>query len=126
MWTEMMESEVTVLAGRARQLASAAREFVSFADSEPTLAARAGVEVLALEARGILGNGAAQRAAQGMPESGDVETLVRLEGVVTLAGARMEGLEAAMEAAEGEGGFQRLAGIIGLASGAVGLIKSFV
>lgn len=122
----MMEAEVTALAGRARRLASAAREFVSFAESEPMLAGRAGVEVLALEARGILGAGAAQRAAQGMAEPADVETLVRLDGVVALAGARLESLEAAMEAAEGEGGFQKLAGIIGLASGAVGLIKSFV
>jgi hypothetical protein len=47
-----------------------------------------------------------------------------LEGVLALGAARIGLKVAAMQAAEGQEGMAKLGSIIGLATGAVGLIKS--
>ncbi len=112
------------LAQSATAISAAAREFIAFAEGEPTLAAQAGVEVLALEARGILSGGAHHRLASAGTVAADLEALSRLEGVVALAGARLDALDAAIAADSKGSGIEQLAGFIGLASGAVGLYNA--
>ena len=110
------ETHVAAFAVSAKALSGAALELVAFADGEPALASRAGVEVLALEARGIMSAGAPMRLAAKEAAPGDMEALARLEGIVTLAEARLDALDASLGATESGGGIERLSGFIGIAS----------
>ena len=118
-----MEQDLA-LAQSATAISAAAREFVAFSEGEPALAAQAGVEVLALEARGILSGGAHHRLASTGAGPADLGALSRLEGIVALAGARLDALDAAIARDSQGSGIEQLAGFIGLASGAVGLYNA--
>ena len=102
----------------------AARELVSFADEHPALAARAGVEVLALEARMALQAG---RLSVGRTHALGVRELVafeRLDGIVALASSRMGECVAAIDREMSGQGIESIGRIIGLAGGAIGILKS--
>jgi len=127
--------EAALLGQKALDLGLSGHELAAFAAQDPGLAGECGVEVNALEARTILGSGACSRLAgkcseaarTGRPvqvDAGDLEQLGRLEGVLALGAARINLKIAAMQAAEGQEGMAKLGSIIGLATGAVGLIKS--
>jgi hypothetical protein len=123
--------EAGFLGGYAEGLEMSARELESFSKEDPELAALAGIEVPALEARHILGRGCPARVAaagrgngEAVVSAEDVEAVSRLEGVVTLASSRIGSCLASMEAAESSGGMNQLGGLIGLATGAIGLVKA--
>lgn len=128
-------AHAAALAARSRRLQEAAAELAGFAEREPELAALSGIEVAALEARSILSGGAAGRvclsgadcAARGVPLSAsraDLDALSRLEGLVVLSDARIGMRLAAMDAAERRGHLDGVGTVIGVASGAIGLIKA--
>ena len=129
-------SEAAMLAGKAAALEGAARELCSFVDQDPGLAGECGVEINAVEARTLLMAGAPSRVAsrgQLAGQSGqkltvtteDLEQLSRLEGVLSLAASRVALKGAALDAAEGQDGMAKLGSVIGIATGAVGLVRSF-
>jgi hypothetical protein len=109
---------------RLEGVVQGASELVAFADAEPQLAGRAGVEVLALEAKMVLQGGSLSKLRQRGLGSRDWATLERLEGIVALASSRMGECVSSMDAeARGEA-VNSLSQIIGLAGGAIGIIKS--
>jgi hypothetical protein len=129
-------SEAVGLAEKAAALDGAARELCQFVDSDPSLAGQCGVEVNAVEVRTLLMAGAASRIFQRGTEAGrlgkrmevsteDLEQLSRLEGVISLSASRIALKSAALEAADGQDGMAKLGSIIGLTTGAVGLVRSF-
>lgn len=100
---------------------ASARELVAFYQREPELAARAGVETLALEAKMLLA--VPSRGLSGP----DLGTAQRLEGLVTLASGRIETCMASMDRAVSLSGSDedpigRLAGVIGVANGVLSLL----
>ena len=124
------------LAARIPGLAAAAREFSLFGEVDPDLARECGVEIGCLEARTLLSGGAPNRIAAeaaeaarlGRPaalEAEDLEAVSRLEAVVALGSARIALKQAALEAEASQEGLAKFGGLMGLATGAVGLIKSF-
>lgn len=129
---------VRTLAERTRRVQMAGRELAMFGDAEPVLASQCGVELSALEARGILAGGAPERvaslaeraAAAGRPVAvaqGDWEQLLRLEGVLSMAASRIELRRKALEAETSVPSFvQTLAPMLGgiVVDRAIGLIKS--
>jgi hypothetical protein len=127
--------EAAFLGVRAAHIQEGARELALFGETEPVLSSECGVELPAFEARTILSGGAPQRIALAAQESAqtgrtlsvaqdDLESLSRLEGVVALGSSRARVHLAAVEAAEQQSGLNKLGGFIGLASGAIGLVKS--
>lgn len=123
------------LAEKAAYVQMAGKELALFGEAEPWLAAQCGVEIGALEARTLLSGGAATRvgrlageaAASGSPvvlAAEDLEALSRLEGVLALSSSRIGQAIAIMDSRERSSGFDNLGSVIGLATGAVGLIKS--
>lgn len=129
-------SEAVQLAEKAAALDNAARELCQFVDSDPSLAGQCGVEVNAVEVRTLLMAGAPSRIFHKGAEAGrlgkrmdvstaDLEQLSRLEGVISLAASRIALKNAALEAADGQEGLAKLGSIIGLTTGAVGLVRSF-
>jgi hypothetical protein len=127
--------EARVLSEVVLRVEKGAWELSRFEDTEPGLAGECGIEVGALEARTILSGGSLGRlkeAARSVMETGrpvvvrreDLETLSRLEGVLSLADARISVKVAAISAGESQEGMLKLGSIIGLATGAVGLWKS--
>lgn len=134
--TSFGPQDAAILAGKAEGLRLAAQEISAFQESSPQLAAQAGVEVCALEARTILAGGAVDRivmAGTKAAESGrplsmngpDLDALTRLEGVVMVSEARIGSSLGTLEHAEAGGGMETLAGWVGLAGGVVGLVKTF-
>lgn len=125
------------LAEKAAFVQMAGRELAHFGESEPWLAAQVGVEIGALEARTILAGGSAVRVGQEAEEAAmsgravvlaaeDLEALSRLEGVLATSSARMSQAIATLDArAQGPGIMDSLGSVIGLATGAVGLFKTF-
>lgn len=121
------------LAERALDLGERAEALAGFAAEDPDLAREAGVEVAALEARTILGSGAIGRVARagldgarwGRPVSlagHDLEAVTRLEGIIATSTTRIGQRLAALDRTPSF--LERAAGVIGLASGALGLWKS--
>lgn len=119
----------------ATSLGRAARELALFGEVDPELARECGIEVGALEARTILSGGAPARIATAADEAlrtgrsvsvtrDDVEALSRLNAVVALNSSRIGIQMAALAAAESQDRMAQLGSMIGLATGAVGLIKS--
>lgn len=117
------------------QLAGAAVELGRFGETDPDLAGSCGVEVCSLEARQILSGGYLQRMAgqleqaiqTGRPanvSAEDIEAVSRLEGAVALGASRIGMKRAALEAEAGQEGISKIGGLLGLATGAVGLYKS--
>jgi len=123
------------LSEQAARLAGAGEELSRFNESSPDLASLCGIETAALEARLILSGGACSRveaAAQatlgGKPSEvylSDVSALSRLETVVSLGESRIGARIAAFDAAAESAGSEELGSFIGLASGVIGLLKSF-
>ena len=121
--------DASFLAARARALGVAARTLVSFAESEPELAARAGVEIQALEARSILTRGALGRilsgAHLGIPRE-DLDDMSRLEAVTSVADDRIQALAGSISSQPEEAGVGKLTEVLGVASMAVGLFNSVI
>ncbi len=109
---------------RLEGVVRSAHELSAFADAEPQLAARAGVEVLALEAKVMLHGGGLSNLRQRRLGSTDFSNLERLEGIVTLASSRMGECLASMDAEDRSTTVNNLSQLIGLAGGAIGIIKS--
>jgi hypothetical protein len=122
--------EAVLLAAKASSLAGEAREIVAFSESEPDLAARAAVEVAALEAKAILRKGAVQRIMAAARYRNaeisreDLSDLSRLEAVTILSSDRIAGLDALMGDAESP--VEKISGIVGLAATTVGLVNSLL
>jgi len=117
------------------RIATAAQELGQFGETEPDLAGACGVEVCSLEARTILAGGYLQRLAAAAAESvrsgrpatvaaEDLEAASRLEGAVALGSSRIGNKMASLEAEASQEGVSKIGGLLGMATGAVGLIKS--
>lgn len=128
--------QATQLVSRAVGLAGAAKELALFGEMDPELAGACGVEISALEARSLLSGGALDRIVQGSSTAAregkpvalaaeDVEAFGRLEAVVALGSSRINLKLASMEAEASQEGLAKWGGLLGLATGAIGLIKSF-
>ncbi len=116
----LVRDEAAVVASKAAGLAEAARELVSFWETEPELAARAAVEMSAFEARAILRKGRLGRIAkETVVTREDFDDLARLETVTALAEARIGSLEASLQ----DSGLDRLVGLAGAASTLLGFAK---
>ena len=111
---------------RLEGVVGSARELVAFADAEPQLAGRAGVEVLALEAKMMLRGGSLSNLRQRSLGSHEFATLERLEGIVALASSRMGECVSSMDTEAAGDPVNSLSQIIGLAGGAIGIIKSVI
>jgi hypothetical protein len=125
-----------LLAQRALSIQSSAAELAGLGEYDPVLAGECGVEVCSLEARTILSSGAPRRVAASAQEAAqtgrpamivtaDLEALSRLEGVVALGSSRIGFHLASLDAAAAQEPTARLGNLVGLASGAIGLIRSF-
>ncbi len=116
-WTP---SDARLMGERTEQVVLSARELVGFYEREPELAARAGVETLALEAKMILRE-ASSRGLSGR----DLDVVHRLEGLVRLASGRIDACIASMDQAAGSqtDPINQLAGMVGLANGAFSLLS---
>lgn len=136
MQVALTPEQAVFLARRAGEIALKANEFGAFGETDPELAGACGVEVGCLEARTLLGAGFLQRIAAAASEAErtrrpvalaaeDIEGVSRLEAVVALGSSRIGLKMAALEAEAGQEGLARMGGLMGLASGAYGLIKSF-
>jgi len=123
------------LAERVAALSGSARELSLFDETDPHLAAECGVGLSALEARTILGSGAAHRVATAAAEAArsgrpaslaaeDMEAVSRLERVVALGSSMITLKLASMEAAARQEPVASVGNLIGLGTGLVGLIKS--
>ncbi len=104
--TVVLGAEEAGLIGEyAARLEGSAIALTALSSEDPELAALAGVEVAALEARSILGKGCLARVAAAAGVEGatlaeeDLDGVSRLEGVVTLASHRIGACLASMEAA---------------------------
>ena len=111
---------------RLEEVVRSARELVAFADGDPALAAKAGVEVAALEAKMLLGDPALRNIHSRSLGYQDLGKLERLEGIVTMASNRMEACLSAMEAEESGKTVNNLGQIISVTGGAIGILKSFL
>ncbi len=111
---------------RLEGVVQSAQELVAFADGDPGLAAKAGVEVAALEAKMLLGDPALQNIHSRVLGYQDLGKLERLEGVVTMASHRMGACLNAMEAEESGRTVNNLGQIISVTGGAIGILKSFL
>jgi len=127
----------SLLAQRTVGLSASARELALFGETDPDMAGACGVEVCALEARSLLASGVLSRvsaaAAAAMQKrtplvlaAEDVETLSRLEAVVSLGSSRIDLKLAALNAEAGQEGIANVGSIIGLATGVIGFIKSVI
>jgi hypothetical protein len=123
------------LAQKAAYVQMAGRDLALFGETEPYLIQSTGLEVSALEARILLSGGAPARVADaavravrsGTPvavDAADLEAVARLEGILTVAAARLGQAIAAIDAQKQGSGMETLGTAIGLATGAIGLIKS--
>ena len=114
---------------KGKALGDAAWALVGLHETEPDLAATAGVEVAALEARGILEGGAVERVEASLNAGRqasvvDVEAISRLEGILSVSEARIGACMGAIDAQQAPVSVEKVAGFIGLATGAVSLIRS--
>jgi hypothetical protein len=125
------------LAEKTAQLILAGRELSSFGEEDPTLAGECGVEICSLEARTILSSGAPSRVAvlagdaarsrrQVTVSSQDLETLSRLEAVVAMGSSRIGLKLATLDASASQEPMAKLGTMIGMATGAVGFIRSLL
>jgi hypothetical protein len=81
---------------RLEGVLGAARELVAFAESEPMLASRAGVEVLALEAKVLMQKVNLSGSRCGLGRA-DFALLERLDGIVSISNNRMDECIASMD-----------------------------
>lgn len=122
------------LAVKVRHVGMSGAELASFGEEEPALAAECGVEIAALEARTILAGAAADRivasadqaARLGRPfmlYEADVRAMTRLEGVVSLASARIAQRYMALEGAQSN--VSKLGAVVNVVTGLAGLVRTF-
>jgi len=122
--------QAQLLSAQVERIAMAASELGRFGETEPDLAGSCGVE-----ARTLLSGGYLQRIAAAAADAvrnrrpatlaaEDVEGLARLEGAVALGSSRIGMKMAALEAESSQEGIAKFGGLLGLATGAVGLYKS--
>lgn len=125
------------LAEKTSQLIGAGRALSAFGEEDPELAGECGVEICSLEARTILASGAPYRVAQVASEAAamrrpaavsslDLEQVSRLEAVVAMGSARIDLKMASLDASASQEPMARLGSMIGLATGAAGLIRSLL
>lgn len=122
----MIVSDGRDVGTRLQGVVRSAQELVAFADGDPGLAAKAGVEVAALEAKMLLGDPSLKSLHSRSLGYADFEKLERLEGLVTLASHRMGDCIAAMDAEASGKTATSLGQIISLAGGAIGIVKSIL
>ncbi len=122
----MIPAESRDAGTRLEGVVQSARELVAFADGDPGLAAKAGVEVAALEAKMLLGDPALRNIHSRTLGYQDIQKLERLEGVVTMASHRMGDCLSAMDAEESGRTVNNLGQIISVTGGAIGILKSFL
>lgn len=121
---EMIPSHSQEVGVRLSGVLASAQELSSFVDSNPTLASKAGVEVLALEAKMLSSDPALGRLGNRAVSGEDLSKLQRLEGVVALSSQRMGECIASMDAEMSGRTVNNLSQIVGVAGGAIGLVKS--
>lgn len=125
-----------LVADRALALQGAGAELASLGEQDPDLAGECGVEICALEARTIIASGAPSRVAamageaarSGKPASiltSDLDAVSRLEGVLSLGSSRIGIKLASLDAQAAQEPTARIGNLMGLATGAVGLFKTF-
>lgn len=125
------------LAQKTAYLIGAAKELSSFDEEDPGMSGECGVEVCALEARTILSGGipyrvvakAEEAAMTGRPfliSGSDLETVSRLEGVVARGSSRIGHRIEQLDAAIAQQPAATLGNMVGIVTGAIGLIKSFL
>lgn len=103
-----------------------ARELVAFAEGDPALAAKAGVEVAALEAKMLLGDPALHNIRSRALGARDLEKFERLEGVLSMCSNRMGDCIASMDAEMSGKTVNSIGQIISVAGGAIGIVKSIL
>lgn len=125
------------LAQKTAYLIGAAQELSSFDEEDPVMAGECGVEICALEARTILSGGIPYRVLAKAQEAGrirrpfmvpvsDLEAVSRLEAVVSMGASRIGHKIASLDAAIAQQPTNMIGNMIGIATGAIGLIKSFL
>ena len=125
-----------LLAKHAARIQGSGHELAALGEADPELAGDCGVEICSLEARTILASGAPARvvamageaARRGQPtsiETADMEAVSRLEQVVSLGSSRIALKLSALEAQAAQEPTVRMGSLMGLATGAVGLFKTF-
>lgn len=125
------------LAQRTRYLIGSGRELSLFGEQDPVLAGECGVEICSLEARTILNGGApfrvVARAEEGIRAGrpitismADLDAVSRLEAVVSMGSSRIDHKMAALDAAIAQQPAASLGSMVSLATGAIGLIKTFL
>lgn len=123
------------LADAVARMESGAGDLCRFAEEEPDLASQAGVEAYALEARGILAGGAPRRVCLSAGECArmgvqarvgraDLDAVERLEGILAASASRLSHRAAALEAAERRAPLEGIGAAVGLANGALGLVRA--
>ena len=120
----MIPSHTREVGVRLSGVLASAQELSSFADSDPALASRAGVESLALEAKILSGDSSVRRLGSHAVSEDGLQKLQRLEGVVALSSQRMGECVASMDAEVSGRTVNNLSQIVGVAGGAIGLAKS--
>lgn len=122
------------LAERTIAVVRSAQELSGFGETDPELAGECGVEICSLEARTILAGATPRRviesamngARSGRPVGisiSDLETVSRLEQVVSLGASRIHLRLASVDAEEAQAPLAQLGSLIGLATGAAGLLR---
>ncbi len=124
--SRMISAESREVGTRLEGVVQSAHELVAFAEGDPALAAKAGVEVAALEAKMLLGDPALRNIQSKNLGYQDFEKLERLEGIVTMASYRMGDCISAMDAEESGRTVNNLGQIISVTGGAIGILKSFL
>jgi len=125
------------LAERTFHLIGSGRELSLFGEQDPALAGECGVEICSLEARTILSAGAPyrvlSRAEEGMKSGrpivipmADLDQVSRLEAIVSMGSSRISHKLAAIDAEIAQRPAANLGSVVSLASGAIGLIKTFL
>ncbi len=122
----MISAESREVGMRLEGVVQSAHELVAFADGDPGLAAKAGVEVAALEAKMILSDPVLRNIQSRNLGYQDLQKLERLEGIVTMASHRMGDCINAMDSEESGKTVNNLGQIISVTGGAIGIIKSFL
>ncbi len=124
--SRMISAESREVGVRLEGVVRSAHELVAFAEGDPGLAAKAGVEVAALEAKMLLGDPALRNIQSKSLGYQDLEKLERLEGIVTMASYRMGDCINAMDAEASGRTVNNLGQIISVTGGAIGILKSFL
>lgn len=129
--------QAAALGVHAERIEGAAHELALFGEREPVLCGECGCDVPSLEARTILSGGAPNRIAEAARHSAlsgtpmavtrsDLDALSRLEGVVMLGSSRIGFKMASLDAEDKQSGVTQLGGLIGLATGVAGLVKTIL